>query len=121
MLFRSSRLEVAENGPNQYAEFGDPRTEDGFKALVAQDAYLMLPTATAAPDMLLTIGLNDKRVAPWMNAKFAALASTRFGDKSLVLVRADTEAGHGIGSARDRLIAEWADAFAFAWNRATRP
>ena len=116
-----SRLEVAENGPNQYAEFGDPRTEDGFKALVAQDAYLMLPTAAAAPDMLLTIGLNDKRVAPWMNAKFAALAGNRFGDKSLVLVRADTEAGHGIGSARDRLIAEWADAFAFAWNRATKP
>ena len=39
-----TRLEVAENGANQYAEFGDPRTEDGFKALVAQDAYLMLPT-----------------------------------------------------------------------------
>ena len=116
-----SRLEVAENGPNQYAEFGDPRTEDGFKALAAQDAYLMLPTAAAAPDMLLTIGLNDKRVAPWMNAKFAAMAGTRFGDRSLVLVRADTEAGHGIGSARDHLIAEWADAFAFAWNRATTP
>lgn len=116
-----TRLEVAENGPNQYAEFGDPRTEDGFKALVAQDAYLMLPTARSAPDMLVTIGLNDKRVAPWMNAKFAALAGARFGDHSLVLVRADAEAGHGIGSARDRLIAEWADAFAFAWDRATRP
>jgi len=116
-----SRLEAAENGANQYAEFGDARTEAGFKSLVAQDAYLMLPSATAAPDMLITIGLNDKRVAPWMNAKFAAMAGNRFGDKSLVLIRADTEAGHGIGSARDRLIAEWADTFAFAWDRATQP
>ena len=116
-----SRLEAAENGANQYAEFGDPRTQEGFDALVKQDAYLMLQTAPAAPDMLVTIGLNDKRVAPWMGAKFAALAASRFGDKSLVLVRADTEAGHGIGSARDRLIAEWADTFAFAWNRANRP
>jgi prolyl oligopeptidase len=116
-----SRLEAAENGANQYAEFGDPRTPDGFDALVKQDAYMMLQTAAAAPDMLVTIGLNDKRVAPWMGAKFAALAASRFGDRRLVLIRADTEAGHGIGSARDRLIAEWADTFAFAWNRASRP
>ena len=116
-----SRLEAAENGANQYAEFGDPRTEAGFRSLVAQDAYLMLPSASAAPDMLVTIGLNDRRVAPWMGAKFAAMAASRFGDKSLVLIRADTQAGHGIGSARDRLIAEWADTFAFAWDRATRP
>jgi prolyl oligopeptidase len=68
------------------------------------------------PDTLVTIGLNDKRVAPSMGAKFAALAERRFGDRSLVLIRADTEAGHGIGSARDRLIAEWADTFAFAWS-----
>ncbi|MFL6696280.1 MAG: prolyl oligopeptidase family serine peptidase [Vitreoscilla sp.] len=116
-----SRLEAAENGANQYAEFGDARTEAGFQSLVAQDAYLMLPSAATAPDMLITIGLNDKRVAPWMNAKFAAMAANRFGDKSLVLIRADTEAGHGIGSARDRLIAEWADTFAFAWDRTTQP
>ncbi len=116
-----SRLEAAENGANQYAEFGDPRTEQGFKDLVGQDAYLMLPTAPAATDMLVTIGLNDRRVAPWMGAKFAAMAASRFGDRNLVLVRADTQAGHGIGSARDRLIAEWADTFAFAWDRATRP
>ena len=116
-----SRLEAAENGANQYAEFGDPRNEAGFRSLVAQDAYLMLPQVASAPDMLVTIGLNDKRVAPWMGAKFAALAADRFGDRSLVLIRADTEAGHGIGSARDRLIAEWADTFAFAWDRATRP
>ena len=116
-----TRLEAAENGANQYAEFGDPRTEDGFRSLLAQDAYLMLPTASALPDTLVTVGLNDRRVAPWMGAKFAAMAASRFGDKSLVLIRADTEAGHGIGSARDRLIAEWADTFAFAWDRATRP
>lgn len=120
-ILNPSRLEAAENGANQYAEMGDPRTEAGFKALLAQDAYVMLKDATQAPDMLLTVGLNDKRVAPWMAAKFAARALERFGDKSLVLVRADAEAGHGVGSARDSLIAEWADVFAFAWDRASRP
>jgi prolyl oligopeptidase len=120
-ILNPSRLEAAENGANQYAEMGDPRTELGFKALLAQDAYVLLKDATVAPDLLLTVGLNDKRVAPWMAAKFAARALERFGQKSLVLVRTYEDAGHGVGSARDRLIAEWADVFTFAWDRASRP
>jgi prolyl oligopeptidase len=68
--------------------------------------------------MLITVGLNDKRVAPWFAAKFAARALDRFGDKRAILIRADAEGGHGVGSARDRLIAEWADTYAFAWSQA---
>ena len=114
-LVNATRLAVAENGPNQYVELGDPRTPAGFAALRAEDAYQMLATAQDMPDTLVTIGLNDKRVAPWMGAKFASRAQARFGARRLILLRADTQAGHGIGSARDRVIAEWADAFAFAW------
>jgi prolyl oligopeptidase len=103
------------NGPNQFPEFGDPATPDGFHALVAEDSYLTLAGAKAMPPTLVTIGLNDKRVPPWMGAKYAALARARFGDTVPVLLRGDAEAGHGIGSARDRQIAEFADTFAFAW------
>ncbi len=110
-----TRLEAAENGANQFAEFGDPRTEAGFKALLAQDAYIGLTRARDLPPTLVTVGLNDPRVSPWINAKFTARALERFGDRKLILVRADDEGGHGFGSARDRLVAEWADTFAFAW------
>ena len=120
-ILNPTRFEAAENGANQYAEMGDPRTENGFLALLAQDAYALAADAVDAPDMLLTVGLNDKRVAPWMAAKFAARSLQRFGDRRLVLVRADAAAGHGIGSSRDNLIAEWADVFSFAWNRASGP
>src|SRR3546814_12642244 len=99
-MLNATRIEVAENGANNFVEMGDPRTESGWNALFAQDAYLQLPSARGLPDTLLTIGLNDRRVAPWMSATFAARAQSIFGDTRLILTRAQTEGGHGSGSSR---------------------
>jgi prolyl oligopeptidase len=49
VITNASRLAAAQNGANQFAEFGDPRTEAGFKALVAQDAYIGLSNAMDMP------------------------------------------------------------------------
>lgn len=116
-ILNPSRLGVSMNGANQFDEFGDPGTPQGFTALVAMDAYQALTTATEIPDTLLTIGLNDKRVSPWMSAKFAARAQARFGDKHKIWLRAETDGGHGIGTAEGARVAEFADIFAFAWDR----
>lgn len=114
-----TRLAVARNGADQYAEMGDPNTPDGFEALWRQDAYAMLEEAADMPDTLLTVGLNDSRIDPWMTAKYAARALEKFGDRRLVLVRADREGGHGIfGHAVDQLVDEWTDVYAFVLNRA---
>jgi prolyl oligopeptidase len=116
-VLNPSRLGAAINGANQFDEMGDPATPEGFKALVAMDAYQMLATATDLPDTLLAIGLNDKRVSPWMSAKFAARAQTRFGQRRTVWLRAETDGGHGVGTAEEARVAEYADIFAFAWDR----
>ncbi|MES1200676.1 MAG: prolyl oligopeptidase family serine peptidase [Pseudomonadota bacterium] len=116
-ILNPTRLAVANNGPNQYAEMGDPTTAEGFRALYEQDSYQWLTRATASPDWLLTIGLNDHRVEPWMSGKFVARALARFGDHHLVLMRTDPEAGHGVGSTRDQLVDERADYFSFFLNR----
>lgn len=119
-ILNATRLGAAPNGANQFAEMGDPETEVGYRGLASQDAYLMLADAKDLPDTLITVGLNDKRVAPWFAAKFAARATQRFGSRRLVLVRADAEAGHGVGSARDLQIAELADTLAFLRDRTGR-
>ena len=100
---------------------GDPNTEAGFNTLLAQDSYQMLATARDMPDTLLIVGLNDHRVAPWFSAKFAARALARFGSSRLTLIRTDPEAGHGIGTARDRQIEQYADMFAFVLSQAGAP
>lgn len=119
-ILNATRLGAAPNGANQFAEMGDPETETGYRGLASQDAYLKLADAKDMPDTMLTVGLNDKRVAPWFAAKFAARASQLFGGSRLVLVRADDEAGHGVGSARDLQIAEFADTLAFVRDRTSR-
>jgi prolyl oligopeptidase len=43
-----TRLAVANNGPNQFAEMGDPDTDAGFRALAAQDSTLILAEAKKA-------------------------------------------------------------------------
>ena len=118
-IVNPTRLEAMANGPNQYAEMGDPRTEAGFRALASQDALLILQARLRAnpqytpPALFVTLGLNDQRVAPWMPAKFAAAAQAQVGTRSLVLVRADGAQGHGVGSALGGVVQEWADTFTF--------
>ncbi|MCP3735733.1 prolyl oligopeptidase family serine peptidase [Sphingomonas sp. RP10(2022)] len=120
-IVNATRLAAANNGPNQYGEMGDPGTEAGFKALAAQDSTLLLGKAPGGTDFLFTIGLNDKRVDPWMSAKLAAMMRARWGDRHLVLIRSDGKAGHGLGSTRDQTIEERADIFAFFLNRFGAP
>lgn len=113
-----TRLEAVHNGAAQYAEMGDPTTPEGFEALLLQDSYLMLDTAPDLPDTMLVVGLNDVRVPSWMAAKLAARALERFGDRRLVLVRADQEGGHGVGHGVDQWVDDMTDMFAFVLNRA---
>lgn len=120
-VLNPTRMAFAPNGPNQYAEMGDPNVAAGFNALMTQDSYQMLARANDVPDTLLLVGLNDRRVAPWMSAKYAARALDRFGSRRLVLLRTDPAAGHGIGSANEQLIEMWADAFTFVLAQARAP
>ena len=120
-IVNATRLAAANNGPNQYGEMGDPSTAEGFAALAAQDSTLLLPGAHGGTDFLFTVGLNDRRVDPWMSAKLAAMMRAKWGDAHLVLIRSDGNAGHGLGSTRDQGLEERADIFSFFLNRFGQP
>jgi prolyl oligopeptidase len=112
-LVNTTRLLAAENGANQKFELGDPETESGFKALYEMDAFQHVAASAAYPAVLFTVGLNDKRVAPWMSGKMAARMQVASTSGRPVLVRTEDDAGHGIGSMRDQVYAELADVYAF--------
>jgi prolyl oligopeptidase len=116
-----TRLGVANNGPNQFAEMGDPNTDAGFRALAAQDSTLILAEAKGGTSHLFTIGLNDHRVDPWMSAKLVAMMRAKWGSQHLVLIRSDADAGHGIGSSRDQALEQTADIDSFLLNRFGQP
>lgn len=120
-MLNATALARGENGAMQFAEFGDPNTPSGFKALAAQDSTMLLSKAKGGPDFLFTVGLNDHRVPFWNSAKLDAAMRAKWGDNHLALLRVDDDAGHGMGSGRDQTLALRADMFAFFLNRFGAP
>ncbi|HEY7851607.1 MAG TPA: prolyl oligopeptidase family serine peptidase [Caulobacteraceae bacterium] len=113
------RAEFSPNGPDNIPEFGSIKTEQGFKNLYAMDSIRHVKTGVNYPAILISTGLNDPRVAPWIPAEFAA-ALEASGTANPVLLRVDEQAGHGIGSTRtqgDQLTADW---IAFTFWRSGR-
>ena len=77
------------------------------------DGYHKIREGIKYPAVMLTHGINDTRVDPWMSAKMAArlLAATSSGKP--IYLRLDYDGGHGIGSSRKQKNEETADIFAF--------
>jgi prolyl oligopeptidase len=114
------RSEFSPNGPPNVPEFGSVKTPDGFKNLMAMDSYQSVKDGMQYPAVLITTGLNDPRVASWEPGKFAARIQASATRKP-VLLRVDTEAGHGVGSTKTQKDEEFADIATFIFWRAGRP
>ena len=107
------RSELMESGPANIPEFGTVKTEEGFKALSAMDAYQHVKDAAAYPAVLLTTGANDPRVAPWQAGKMTARLQAATSSGKPILLRVDYDAGHGLGSTKTQRDEELADEEAF--------
>ena len=107
------RAETTTNGVPNIKEFGTVTEEAGFRGLLAMSAYHHVSDDVTYPATLLTHGFNDPRVNPWMSGKMAArLQAVNEGDPP-VLLRIDFESGHGIGSTREQILAQYADIYSF--------
>ena len=102
--------------PLNAAEFGNPDTEDGLRPLLAIDCYQNVADGTPYPAILLTVGLNDPRVAVWQPAKMTARMQAASTSGRPVLLRVDPHAGHGYGSTRAQHDALIADILAFVMH-----
>jgi len=111
------RFETTTNGPPNIPEFGSVKTEDGFKGLLAMDAYNKVRDSTLYPAVLLTHGINDPRVEPWQSAKMAARLQAASSSGKPVWLRVDYDSGHGIGATKRQRIEEQADTFAFLFDQ----
>ncbi len=111
------RSETQPSGPANVPEFGTFNDEQGFKNLLAMDAYQHVRHDIRYPAFLLTTGLNDPRVEPWEPAKMAARL-LELADHAPVLLRVEDAAGHGMGTTKSTRDAEDADIAAFVFWRA---
>jgi prolyl oligopeptidase len=109
------RAEFETAGEANSKEYGSLKTEAGFKALFAIDAFSHVKDGTAYPAVLLTTGLNDPRVAPWQPGKMAARLQAASSSGRPVLLLVDPDAGHGMGSTKLQRDRETADQLAFMY------
>lgn len=95
-------------------DYGSPEDPEHFANLLGYSPYHNLKPGTRYPATLVTTADHDDRVVPAHSFKFAArLQACQADDGPPVLIRIDTSAGHGAGTALEKVIDRVADQWAF--------
>ena len=88
-------------------------SKEMFDELYRYSPLHALKAGTTYPATLITTADHDDRVVPAHSFKFAATLQERHRGEAPVLIRIDTNAGHGAGKPTDKAIEEIADKWAF--------
>lgn len=100
----------------EYDQWGNPENKDEFEYMLSYSPYDNIQPVEY-PDMLLTTGFNDPRVAYWEPAKFLArLRDIKKGD-SLAVLQTNFSAGHAGASGRYDFLKESTLDYAFLIDR----
>ncbi len=111
------------------SDYGSSEKADEFEALYAYSPYHNLKPAPYFPATLVTTADHDDRVVPGHSFKYAARLQEIHGSQPRpMLIRIQTDAGHGAGKPTKMLIDEQADRWAFVmanlqvdWPRTSEP
>ena len=110
MLDASIPLTVIE-----YEEWGNPNDPSYYDYMRSYSPYDNVE-AKAYPNILITAGLNDPRVAYWEPAKWTAKLRATKTDGNRLLMRTNMGAGHGGASGRYDYLKEIAFDYAFIFD-----
>jgi prolyl oligopeptidase len=102
------------DGPLNIPEYGDLKTQQGFKNLLEISAYYRVTDGVRYPAAMITAGMNDPRVVPWEPGKMAARLQAATASGKPVLLRVEYQGGHGtIGGTRSQAQELLADQWSF--------
>jgi prolyl oligopeptidase len=89
------------------------QSEEMFQYLKGYSPLHNIDAGTLYPATLVTTGDHDDRVVPAHSFKFAATLQENQQGANPVLIRVETDAGHGAGTPTSKSIALYADIFGF--------
>lgn len=97
-------------------EYGSSDKEEDFNYLIKYSPLHNIKKGVHYPSTLITTADHDDRVVPAHSFKFAAtLQEANEGDNP-ILIRIDTQAGHGAGKPTSKQIDEWTDIISFTMS-----
>ncbi len=109
-MLRFHRFTIGWGWTSDYGSADEP---EQFGWLLAYSPLHNVRAETAYPPTLVTTGDHDDRVVPGHSFKFAAALQAAQAADAPVIIRIDTDAGHGPGKPVRKLIDERADVIAF--------
>lgn len=95
------------------SDYGSPDDPEHSRWLRAYSPLHNVRDGVAYPPTLITTGDHDDRVVPGHSFKFAAALQAAQAGDAPVVIRIDTDAGHGVGKPVHKLVEERADVLAF--------
>lgn len=102
-------------------EYGSADNPDQFPYLYAYSPLHNIKPGTCYPPTMIMTADHDDRVVPAHSFKFGATLQAAQGCDNPILVRIESEAGHGAGKPISKSIQEQADIWSFfLWNAGIR-
>jgi prolyl oligopeptidase len=95
------------------SDYGSAENQDEFKALYAYSPLHNIKKGTRYPAVMVTTADHDDRVVPAHSFKYAATLQEAQTGGAPVLIRIETNAGHGAGKPTSKIIQEQADIYGF--------
>jgi prolyl oligopeptidase len=90
-------------------------SEEMFKYILKYSPVQSIKEGINYPATLITTADHDDRVVPAHSFKFAATLQSKAKSSHPLLIRIETNAGHGAGTPTSKIIEQAADIYAFAW------
>ncbi|MBV7314547.1 prolyl oligopeptidase family protein [Shewanella sp. NIFS-20-20] len=97
------------------SEYGSSDDKEQFATLLAYSPYHNLTSREYPATMVMTAD-HDDRVVPLHSFKFAAMMQEMQQGNEPVIMRIESNAGHGAGKPTSMRIAEQVDIYAFLWH-----
>src|SRR5690606_24163869 len=91
-------------------------SKEMFEYLKSYSPLHSVKPGTCYPSTMITTGDHDDRVVPAHSFKFGAQLQANQSCNNPILLRIETNGGHGAGRSTDQMINENADKFSFTLN-----
>lgn len=110
-MLRYNKFTAGAGWASDYGTAED--SKEMFEYLYGYSPVHNVKKGTQYPSTLITTGDHDDRVVPAHSFKFAAELQAKQAGDNPVLIRIQTNAGHGAGKPTSMLIQEYADLYGF--------
>jgi prolyl oligopeptidase len=104
------------SGRTWITEYGSAEDPAQFKALHAYSPYHRIEKGTQYPALLMLSADSDDRVDPMHARKFVAAAQYANVSENPILLRIETNAGHGGGDMVKKRVARLTDEYSFLFH-----